>query len=147
MTRIFASLTALLMTAAIAGCGGDDTSSSSSESSSGSATTPPAQTETTASGSSSSGELKIAADPSGALKFNTTALDAKAGKVTIVMDNPSPVPHAVSIEGNGQDAEGNTVEKGGKSKVSADLKPGKYVFYCPVDGHRQAGMKGDLTVK
>ena len=36
--------------------------------------------------------LKIAADPSGALKFDKSSLTAKAGKVTIVMDNPSDVP-------------------------------------------------------
>jgi uncharacterized cupredoxin-like copper-binding protein len=63
------------------------------------------------------------------------------------MDNPSSLPHAVAIEGNGVDEDGNTVQKGGTSTVSADLKPGKYEFYCPVDGHKQAGMVGDLTVK
>jgi uncharacterized cupredoxin-like copper-binding protein len=34
----------------------------------------------------------------------------------------------------------------GKASVTADLKPGTYDFYCPVDGHRQAGMAGKLTV-
>jgi uncharacterized cupredoxin-like copper-binding protein len=41
---------------------------------------------------------------------------------------------------------GDTVEKGGVSKASAELKAGKYEFYCPVDGHKQAGMEGTLTV-
>jgi uncharacterized cupredoxin-like copper-binding protein len=26
------------------------------------------------------------------------------------------------------------------------LPKGKYEFYCPVDGHKQMGMKGELTV-
>jgi uncharacterized cupredoxin-like copper-binding protein len=63
------------------------------------------------------------------------------------MDNPAPVPHAIAVEGNGVDKDGSTVQMGGKSTVTANLKPGKYTFYCPVDGHRAAGMQGTLTVK
>jgi plastocyanin len=91
--------------------------------------------------------LKLAADPSGALKFDKTSLSAKAGEVTIDMDNPSDVPHAVEIEGNGVEEEGETVGKGGVSTVTADLEPGEYEFYCPVGNHEAAGMKGTLTVK
>ena len=36
---------------------------------------------------------------------------------------------------------------GGSTSVSTSLKPGKYVYYCTVPGHRQAGMEGALTVK
>jgi uncharacterized cupredoxin-like copper-binding protein len=63
------------------------------------------------------------------------------------MKNDSPVQHAVSIEGNGVDVDGNTVGKGGVSTVTANLRSGNYTFYCPVDGHEAAGMKGTLTVK
>ena len=90
-------------------------------------------------------QLKLSADPSGALKFDTDKLDAKAGKVTITMDNPSPVPHAVEVEGNGVEKASKTLTQG-KASVTVDLKAGKYEFYCPVDGHKQAGMKGTLTV-
>jgi len=133
---------------AIAGCGGSDNNSSSSSS----AASPPATqtTPTTASGGSSGGassNLKVAADPSGALKFDKSSLSAKSGNVTITMDNPSPVPHGVAVEGNGVDKDGSVVNKGGKSTVTASLKPGKYTFYCPVPGHKEAGMKGTLTVK
>ena len=62
------------------------------------------------------------------------------------MDNPSSVPHAIAVEGNGVDQAGETVEKDGVSKVTVDLKPGTYTFYCPVDGHKAAGMEGKLTV-
>ena len=145
------SLTALLCSLAIlaAGCGGDDNSSSSSSSGSGSGSDT-ATTEQSSGGGGGGGAaqtLKISADPGGALKFDKSSLTAKAGKVTIVMDNPSSLPHAVEIEGNGVEEEGETVEKGGVSKATATVKAGTYEFYCPVDGHKQAGMKGTLTVQ
>ena len=133
----------------VAGCGGDDDDSGGGGGGSGSSSSGATNTESSGGGAASGGgqTLKIAADPSGALKFDKSSLTAKAGKVTIVMDNPSDVPHAVEIEGNGVEAEGETVTKGGVSKASAEVKPGEYEFYCPVDGHKQAGMEGTLTVK
>ncbi len=145
------SLIALLCALAIpvAGCGGDDDDNGGGGSGSGGA----AQTNTgggggTASGGGGGQTLKLAADPNGALKFDKTSLTAKAGKVTIVMTNDSEVPHAVEVEGNGVEKEGKTVQGGnGTSDVTANLKAGKYEFYCPVDGHKAAGMKGELTVQ
>ncbi len=132
----------------VAGCGSDDKSSDTSASDTGSSQTPPPTTGSSGSGGGGkSTKLTLSADPSGQLKFDKTSLEAKAGKVTITMDNPSPVPHAIAVEGNGLDKDGKTVQMGGKSTVTVSLKPGKYTFYCPVDGHKQAGMKGTLTVK
>jgi plastocyanin len=135
---------------AFTGCGSSDDEGDTG----GSASTPPpteTQTDTTTtapSGGSGAGEtLKLAAEPSGALKFDKDSLTAKAGKLTLEMDNPSAVPHAVSVRGGGLDEDGNTVGKGGVSKVTVDLKPGEYEFYCPVGGHEDAGMKGKLTVE
>ena len=136
-------LTILLVGAmlVVAGCGGDDEKPASGSDST------PTPTATEAASSGGGGEnITIAADKS-ALKFDKSTLDAKAGKVTITMDNPSGIPHAVAIEGNGVDVDGKTVGKGEKSIASADLKPGTYEFYCPVPGHEAAGMKGKLTVK
>lgn len=131
----------------VAGCGGDDDDGGGGGSSnSGGATTKESDTGGGASSGGGGQTLKIAADPGGALKFDKSSLTAKAGKVTILMDNPSDLPHAVELEGNGVESKGQTVEKGGVSKASGDLKAGKYEFYCPVDSHRQAGMEGTLTV-
>ena len=143
------SLIALLCAFAIpvAGCGGDDDDSSSSSSSGSGGST---ETSSNSGGASSGGgggqTLKLAADPGGALKFDKTSLTAKAGKVTVVMTNDSSLPHAVEVEGNGMEVKTKTVT-GGNAHVSAKLKPGKYEFYCPVDGHKDAGMKGTLTVQ
>jgi plastocyanin len=98
-------------------------------------------------GGAAAGSLKLTADPGGALKFDKTSLSTKAGKVTVVLDNPSSVPHAIEVEGKGVEAEGETVGKGGVSKVTLDLKPGEYEYYCPVDDHKGAGMEGTLTVR
>jgi plastocyanin len=149
MRKPFAALIALLAATALiaAGCGGSDNNSSdnSSNSSSGTQGNTSDTTSTGGGGGGAASSLKLTADPSGALKFNTTTLSAKAGKVTVTMENASSTPHAVEIEGNGVEKKTNTVT-GGSAKVTADLKPGKYEFYCPVDGHKAAGMKGTLTV-
>jgi len=143
-TALIAAIAAL----AVAGCGSDDSSDDSSASSDTTASQAPAPTtDSGGGGGGATTDLQLAADESGALKFDKSSLEAKAGKVTITMDNPSPVPHAVGLEGNGVDEDGKTVSMDGKSVVTADLKPGSYTFYCPVDGHKAAGMEGTLTVK
>jgi plastocyanin len=92
--------------------------------------------------------LLISADPSGQLRFDKTSLQASAGPVKITMNNPSPVPHDVALEGPGGVSQtGKIVPKGGASEVQATLKAGSYTYFCSVPGHRQAGMEGTLTVK
>ena len=92
--------------------------------------------------------LTISADPSGQLRFDKDTLAGPAGNIRITMQNPSPVPHNVSLEGpGGVNKQGQTVQKGGASEVEAALKPGSYTYFCSVPGHRDAGMEGTLTVK
>jgi uncharacterized cupredoxin-like copper-binding protein len=93
--------------------------------------------------------VRLSADASGKLKFNKSKITVTHGKVAFVMKNPSGSgkPHAVSVEGKGVDKDGKTVQPGGTSKVTVTLKKGTYEFYCPVDGHEAAGMKGKITVK
>jgi plastocyanin len=92
--------------------------------------------------------LKLSADPTGQLRFDKDALSAPAGNVRITMSNPSPVGHNIALEGPGLAAKaGPVVQKGGASEIEAAVKPGSYTFFCSVDGHRQAGMQGTLTVK
>jgi plastocyanin len=117
-------------TLAIAGCGGDDEGGSAS-----------------GGGGGGGGQtLQLAAPENGDLVFEPDTLDAKAGSVTIEFDNPSSVPHAVEVEGNGVEEESDEVT-GANTSLSVDLEAGEYTFYCPVDGHRAAGMEGKLTVE
>jgi plastocyanin len=93
------------------------------------------------------GAVEIDADPSGQLKFLAASATAKPGKVTLRMKNPSSVPHDIGVKGNGVSAVGPVVTSGGTSAVTQNLKPGTYTFFCSVDSHEAAGMKGTLTVK
>jgi plastocyanin len=91
----------------------------------------------------------VNADAHGALKFHPTRLTAKAGKVTIVMHNPSSsgMRHGIAVEGHGVDKDGKIVKAGKSSSVTASLKKGTYEFYCPVKGHKAAGMEGKIVVR
>jgi plastocyanin len=93
------------------------------------------------------GKLQIDANPNGLLKFTASSASATAGHVTINMHNASSVPHDIAIRGGSVNEVGQVVSNGGTSTVSATLAPGTYTFYCSVDGHEAAGMKGTLTVK
>jgi plastocyanin len=137
MRRTFIALA--LATAAIAGCGGDDEEPAS---------TPAPTEEATQESSGGGGEtLEFSAPADGSLKFDQGDVTAKAGKVTVKFNNPSSVPHAVEIEGNGVEEESETVTGSEAPPITVDLKPGTYEYYCPVDGHEAAGMKGTLTVQ
>jgi plastocyanin len=125
---------------ALAGCGG------SSNENAGSNTTGSSATPASNSGGSSSGGLALSAPADGSLKFDKTALTAKAGKVTIDFDNQASIPHGIGVKGNGVDQKSDEVTNA-KTSVTVNLKPGTYEFYCPVPGHEQAGMKGTLTVQ
>lgn len=128
---------------ALAGCG---SSSDSSSSASGASSAP----KTSSTAAAATGEqVKLKADEDGGFYFNPRkGLKAKAGQATLVMTNPktSGLPHAIAIEGQGLDKDGVTVQPSGVSRVTVTLKPGKYTYYCPVDSHRQKGMKGTLVV-
>ncbi len=132
MKRVASGL--IVLAILVAGCGGSSSSSSSSTA--------------TSSGASSGGgggtQLKLSADPQ-KLAFSTKTLSAKAGKITISMENPSQFQHNIAIKG-GANAQGAIVSNGGTSTVTITLKPGKYTFYCAVDGHEAAGMNGELDV-
>lgn len=143
----------VLAAGTLAACGSDDDSSSDGN---GAATT--TAPDTSGGGSTTTGDgggggattaLALSADESGGLSFSKKTLTAKAGSVTIDLDNPSDnqLPHAVEVEGNGVEEETATIQPGEDASVTVDLEPGTYEFYCPVGNHRAAGMEGTLTVQ
>jgi plastocyanin len=92
--------------------------------------------------------LDVSSPADGGLVFEPNGLTAKPGNVTVTYDNPSPVPHSIAVA----TANGNVLGEvqpftnGTQSVDLTNLAPGKYVFYCTVPGHREAGMQGNLTV-
>ena len=91
--------------------------------------------------------LKVSSPADGSLVFEPSKLTAKAGSVTIDYDNPSPVDHSIAIEGGGETLDESEIAADTTLTASADLQPGRFVYYCTVPGHREAGMVGTLTVK
>ena len=161
VSRAFLPVLGAALLLALAGCGSSSTSSGSSSSSASTppgryaatsastkapapATPAPAASGTTGAASSS---LSVAADAQGALKYDKTALTAKAGAVSIDFTNMSPIEHNLTVESSSGSTVGATPTFQGAAKtVSVNLKPGTYKFYCSVPGHRQAGMEGTITV-
>jgi plastocyanin len=92
--------------------------------------------------------LDVSSPADGGLVFDPNGLTAKPGNLTITYDNPSPVAHSIAVA----TANGNVLGEvqpftDGKESVDlSNIAPGKYVFYCTVPGHREAGMQGNLTV-
>lgn len=92
--------------------------------------------------------VRYEADPNGDLSYVTTEGSAQPGKVTIAFINPQSVAHDVAIESPSGKTVGKTERIGeGVTSTKVDVKPGIYVIYCSVPGHRKAGMKGHLTVR
>jgi uncharacterized cupredoxin-like copper-binding protein len=148
--RVILSIAGVLAAAGLAACGGDSSSGGggpyAAPSDRGSAT-PQAKAPATSGTISNRATVSAAAD--GSLAFNTDSLEAKAGEVTVVMENPSSsgMPHGIAISGNGVDDTGKVVQAGSSSTLKLKLAKGMYVFFCPVPGHEEAGMKGTLTVR
>ena len=71
----------------------------------------------------------------------------KTGKVAFTVKNDGTVGHALEIEGPNGEVRTGTIAPGKTATIKADLsKPGTYEMYCPIDGHKNLGMKGEIKV-
>jgi plastocyanin len=104
-----------------------------------------------AAGGGAGGVEVTATDP---FKFDPKEVTASAGEVTINLKNTGAIVHTLLIDG--VDGFKKMIVSGTKRKSPdnaevtasevAELKPGKYTFFCDERGHRGAGMEGTLTV-
>ncbi|WP_055531397.1 cupredoxin domain-containing protein [Streptomyces graminilatus] len=70
----------------------------------------------------------------------------KAGTYTFAVKNDGSHTHAMEIQGSGTEHKTRTLSPGESANLTVSLKDGTYQVYCPVDGHKDLGMKTSLTV-
>ena len=92
-------------------------------------------------------QVQVAADPSGALKWDRATYTAKAGDVTFVVTNKSSTFHNFAVEGPNVNAQSkNFGANSTNSYTIKGLPPGEYLIVCNYPGHRAAGMIAKLIV-
>lgn len=139
------------LTLGVAACGDDNEGTTSA---------PPEEGTSAEETTSVPGRVDLVTPPGDELVFKPDSATAAAGPVTVVWHNESKLVHSFCLEdpqGNGITSGGGTVcssqvkattaFSGNLTETYQNLKPGKYTFYCGVDGHRAQGMEGTLTIE
>jgi plastocyanin len=150
-----AALLAGALCAGILGCGGDDDQG-------GTATTGGTTTgaeETTTREETAGGE-KAESGEARKLTSTTVKVDAidvafrpanprvKPGTVTLRIRNRGTLPHAAAVKGPSGDNRTETIFPGKTARLRVELgKRGRYTWYCPLENHRELGMKGKIRVR
>ena len=77
----------------------------------------------------------------------SSATLAKPGTYEFDISNDGTVTHSFEVDGNGVEQKAGDIQAGSSTTLRVDLtKAGSYEMYCPIDGHKQQGMKGTITV-
>jgi plastocyanin len=140
MNKLALLLALLTLTAVgVAACGGDDDDDDGGDTA--------ATSETTVE-SEGGASVSLTANPDGELAYEESTLSAPAGMVTIEFDNPASIGHDVVVEDqNANEITRTDVITGDTATAVGEFEAGDYTYYCSVDGHRDAGMEGTLTVE
>ncbi|HMJ03602.1 MAG TPA: c-type cytochrome [Conexibacter sp.] len=96
------------------------------------------------------GRLEIPADPNGQLAYLVSRASATPGALEIDSRNDASIAHDIALQEGTDGADlgkGETVSNGGVSRLSVNVRPGRYTFYCTLPGHREGGMEGTLSVR
>ena len=141
--KLLALIAIAAIPVALAACGSDDSTSTSASSETTSSTAASTDSSTTASSGGGQtvkiGESEYKLDPSDAT--------VKAGSVTLDVINDGTITHNLQIEGNGVEETTDSLAPGDTGELTVDLKPGSYEMYCTIDGHKDLGMEGTVTVQ
>jgi uncharacterized cupredoxin-like copper-binding protein len=147
---------ALVLALVLASCGGGAGSGESSGGGGGgsSGSSSSAATKSGASG----GAIKTVLIKESEFKLSPSSVTlSKPGTYKFKAENVGSTQHSLEIEGKGLKSEGG---EAGEAQLKQVLDPGQsgvltvsfqksgtYEMYCPVDGHEQEGMKGEVVVK
>lgn len=92
--------------------------------------------------------IHIAADPSGALRWDQTTYTAVAGNMSFVVRNDSPVAHQFTINGPGVNYRSGVIKARSSFTLTMQGMPaGTYQIICDYPGHQAAGMVSQLVVR
>jgi uncharacterized cupredoxin-like copper-binding protein len=137
LTSLSGAAAVALTAMAVAGCGGSDNNGGGGSGSASKSTSPA----TSGGGNAvklSETEFKIAP---------ATPSVKETGTVTFTATNNGQITHALEVDGPGEEKKTGNIEPGKSATLKVDIsKPGTYEFYCPIDGHRQSGMKGEIKI-
>lgn len=93
-------------------------------------------------------QIPVAADMSGAMKWDRATYEAQAGDVTFVVTNKSSSTHNFAVEGPNVTAQSPNFGSNTTNMYTIKgLKPGTYQIICNFPGHKAAGMVATLIVK
>jgi uncharacterized cupredoxin-like copper-binding protein len=126
--KALAMTTAALLVVAVLGCGSDeDEEPAAQRAASGSQTVAVSETE-----------------------FKLDPADPKVDKgvVTFKVSNDGKATHSLEVEGPDGEVElDKALQPGRSGTLEVNLsRAGKYEWYCPIDGHKDSGMRGEITV-
>jgi len=152
--RFKGSLGIILLVVALAGCGGSDSETAPIKPGSnvpkGGATETAKVLEKVQKGiPAQRGQwmVDIGVDPGGDLAYTVAKVIAPSGNTNFRLENPQAEGHDLTIEELGAGHVKTPVVREGSRWIRVSLFAGKkFVFYCSVPGHREAGMEGIIEV-
>ena len=135
-----------------------DKATTSGESTTSASADPSSSAATTTTKGASGGTLKtiVIKETEFELSPSTVTL-SKPGTYAFKAENKGSTEHNLEIDGKGVESKGGEV---GEARLGQNLNPGQsgvltvtfqepgtYEMYCPIIGHRLAGMKGEVVIK
>jgi uncharacterized cupredoxin-like copper-binding protein len=113
---------------------------------------------TTRTGSSSGGVIKTIVIKETEFELSPSSVTlSKPGTYAFKAENKGSAQHSLEIDGEGVESKGG---KAGEARLEQNLDPGQsgvlavtfqkagtYEMYCPIIGHKLAGMKGSVVVE